>query len=286
MTLIISEIGSNWSSLEDLKESIKVSRLVGADCVKLQMYTHEELYGYGFTEHHLIEGGIIGTGKVETLAKYSVPYKLPGELPRAWIPELHECAKLNGIEFMCTAFSPEGLEYLDPYIDRIKVASSELTHIDMLYEARAQTKPVIASVAGASPGDISKLFQIIDRPDCAILYCVGAYPATNVNLYSIHSLRRLYNCEVGYSCHTADWVTPVYAANLFGASIIEKHFKIRDMPTPDNDHSILPSDFAKMVRAIKEGNIPYDWHRDDEEDMRQFHRRREVDGKYVRLKKV
>jgi sialic acid synthase SpsE len=223
MTFIIADVGSNWSTLEDLTDSINMVKACGADAVKFQFYSHKDLYGFG---------------------------SLTPNLKPEWLPILKQKADLAGIEFMCTAFSLEGLKLIDPLVKRHKVASSELPYEELIGTIYSLKKPVILSTGAASLGDIKLALSYLKNP--TLLYCVSNYPARNVNLFGIDKLKAEFGLDVGYSCHTDEWVTCVEAVVHHSASVIEKHFKLRDMPhSGDNPHSLEPQEFKKMVKAIK-----------------------------------
>lgn len=237
MTFIIAEVGSNWTSFEDAKDSISMAKNVGADAVKFQLYTQKALYGH----------------------EWDCPAPM-WELPLEWIPKLAEKAAACDIEFMCSAFSPELLKLVDPYVKRHKIASAELTYPELLLAAKETGKPILLSTGGSSLTDIGVAIELIEglegNTEITLMYCVSAYPAKNVNLSAIDRLRLFrvahkYACKVGYSCHTTDWYTPVAAVKYHGATVIEKHFKLRDMDTPDSPHSLNPEEFKEMVDAIK-----------------------------------
>src|SRR3990167_1071022 len=108
-TFIIAEIGSNWTSFEEAKDSISFAKQAGADAVKFQAFRVEALYGFydsQYGEHRAMGGN--------------------GELPLEWLPKLKEKADACGIEFMCSAFSPELYDVVNPYVLVHKIASSEL----------------------------------------------------------------------------------------------------------------------------------------------------------------
>lgn len=246
MTLIIGEIGSNHISKQDIFDSIVSLKECGADIAKLQLYSHKELYGYDGPQ-------------------------MAGEIPREWIPEFAEFAEKVGIELACTAFSPEGYRFIDPYVKRHKIASAEISDKDILKTIRKLGKPTLFSTGGATTSEINKTWLYLDGTDkdrklfntasmedqgqadvlSTVLYCVSAYPAQNVDLRNIQKLPCQNYERVGYSCHTSEFMTAVYAVRHYGAIVIEKHFKVRPMYTPDSDHSILPADFKRMVELIR-----------------------------------
>jgi sialic acid synthase SpsE len=215
----------------------------GADAVKFQMFTPKDLYG--LNQDWIVEkNGVLNWG---------------------WLPKLRIEADAHGIELMCTAFSPEGVDYVDQFVKRHKIASAELSHLPLLERVRATNKPVLVSTGGSSLKDIRLALAALGGLDVTLLYCVSAYPASDVNLYGINMLRKEFwpegrpdrGVSVGYSCHTADISTPVSAVHNHQAAVIEKHFKLRDMPTPDNDHALDPQRFKLMVRQIRSNPIDH-----------------------------
>lgn len=223
-TFVIAEVGSNFSSLRDCIDSIKSAKDCGADAAKFQYFSYYEMYGYGDMTHNL---------------------------PIDWLPKLKEAADGFGIEFMCTTFSKASLEDMDKYVVRHKIASSDLSYPQLLSAAKACRKPVILSSGGSNINEMSGALSLLDRRKVTLMYCISAYPSKNVNLFSIDKLRWQFNIPIGYSCHTAEWYTPVAAVRYHKASVIEKHFKLREMNTPDSKHSIIPDEFRKMVKAIR-----------------------------------
>ena len=95
---IIAEIGSNWriagkgdiTNLAAIDMTIRQAKACGADAVKFQMFTHEDLYGFPGDD------------------KFS--------LPRRYIPVIAEKCKKLGIDFMCTAFTADGVKFIDQYV--------------------------------------------------------------------------------------------------------------------------------------------------------------------------
>lgn len=272
MPFIIAEVGSNYKSLQDCLDSISMAKQVGADAVKFQLYTFNELYGFDPWREDIKDLETRANAEDVDGVRISCAME-KHELPKDWLPKLKEKADAVGIELMCTAFSPEGLEYVDRFVKRHKIASSEISHVPLLNAARKTKKPVIISTGGASPTDIALALNYSERVLTTLLYCVSVYPSTNVDLQGITKLREEFNLATGYSCHTAEWTTPVLAALHYGAEVIEKHFKLRDMDTPDNPHSILPDDFKLMARKI-EGSTFVPMPRPDESDMKTLHKRR------------
>lgn len=225
MAFIIAEVSSNWHSLADCVNSVVAAKEAGANAVKFQLFTQKDLYGFSDEPK-------------------------PSELNPEWVPMLAEKADSCGIEFMCTAFSPDALGFVDPYVKRHKIASSELTYPELLIAARRYERPIILSTGGATVGDIAQALKLLEYSKVSLLHCVAKYPAKNVNLYRLNALRE-FGKEVGYSCHTNDYMTAVMAAKTFGASIIEKHFRLPHIvDTPDVAHSIKPDEFKLMVRLM------------------------------------
>lgn len=243
---IIAEVGSNWKTFEHCTQSISQAKMCGADVVKFQLYNHKALYG--------IDGDV-----------------MPGELPIEWLPKLKGKADAFGIEFMCSAFSPELIDAVDPYVSTHKVASAELTHVRILQKLNDLGKPVILSTGASGIGDIGNALSILSNVEVTLLYCVAEYPARLVNLLTIPHMREAYGRDVGFSDHTTDILMIPKMAKDFGATVIEKHVNFIDgLSSADSPHSLTAEEFKWMCNSIKLN----EYQPVKETEMRSTHNRR------------
>lgn len=240
---VVAEIGSNWSSFEQCVESIGKAKAAGADAVKFQAFNAQALYGivplYGD------EGRKYGA-QVARVADSS--------LLLDWLPKLKEKAKACGIEFMCTAFSPELVEAVDPFVSVHKVASSDNTTPQMLKAVQKTGKPVLLSCGAASKGDVAQAVGLFPRDyPLVLLYCASAYPSRRHNLFLIDELREETGRMVGLSDHSQDVIyAPLAAVRTHGAVVIEKHVTaFPDMQSPDRPHSLTMDEFKIMVDYLR-----------------------------------
>lgn len=237
---VIAEIGSNWGSLEDCLRSIDMAAEAGADCVKFQMFTQEELYGFN-------------TGHVWL-----------NELPQDWIPKLKERADRAGIEFMCSAFSPGGVLYVDPYVSAHKIASAEAAHPEIVEACRRSDKPTFVSSGALEWSEFLTLLALDWKAGVIPTYCRASYPANDAQPWRMAA----WDGVKAFSDHSAD-VFPL-ALPMYGYSAIEKHVNFVGAKGPDADHSLSARDFSRLVRFAR--YAPEDEH--PPEDMIRSHRRR------------
>lgn len=223
---IVCEIGSNWFTLDHCKTSIHNAKSFGADAVKFQMFSSEELYGSDIRP-------------------------LTNTLPRDWVPILSEKAKAFQIEFMCTAFSADGVRFLNPYVVRHKIASAELCHTDMLKAAGESGKPIILSTGGHSISDVQYALNVLKGyKDITLLYCESSYPAYHTDLRKLQLLRD-FGYPVGLSDHSREIYSIPLLARREQCSVFEKHVNFVSATGPDAPHSLNGTEFREMVRAIR-----------------------------------
>ncbi|MES3012616.1 MAG: N-acetylneuraminate synthase family protein [Pseudomonadota bacterium] len=262
---IIAEIGSNWSTLNDAVQSIAQAKAAGADAVKFQAFDMEALYGMkpGTLPDHLRGRGI-------DMPTYW--------LPLAWLPKLKEKADACGIELLCTAFSPELVAAVDPFVTAHKIASSDATWPQLLSAVAACGKPVLLSTGAKNLVEIEHALRFCPTlSPTYLLYCVSAYPARMVNLVEMTVLAQRFKRRVGFSDHTLDIVGAPYQAVLAGACVIEKHFTaFPEMDTPDRPHSLKPDEFHLMVQYLRGERRPEIAPKIEERDTVLRHNRRLV----------
>ncbi len=247
---IIAEVGSNWLTFQDCIDSIVKAKHAWADAVKFQLFDDLSLFGMRRKpdEWQANYQAVIIGGK-----EYAAE---PHAVPSEWLPKLKEKADACGIEFMCTAFSPELYDVVNPFVSRHKIASAEACHIRILEKVNNYGKPVILSTGAKGELDIEAALSVLKDVEVTLMYCVAAYPASEVNLDALDVLRTRFGTPVGYSDHTTDVaVIPRLAAQL-GATVIEKHFTCVDADTPDRPHSLDPEQFRRMATCIR-SHVPF-----------------------------
>lgn len=252
---IIAEVGSNWQTLDDCIHSVRCAKECGADAVKFQAFNYEALYGV-----------VPDYAAVISIDPDLRIYNSLKDLPISWLPKLKEQADLCEIEFMCSAFSPELIDVVDPFVNIHKLASAEMCHVRMLEKLRSIGKPVFMSTGAHTVEEIGYALAILhdvdldskSPPPIVLMYCVAAYPAKEIHLDVIPHYRSDFGCLAGYSDHSTDVLVIPKAANMAGACVLEKHFTaIPDLKSPDREHSLTPTQFKNMVESVRKGSEAY-----------------------------
>lgn len=271
---IIADIGSNWcrgaSNAENLdmaRRAVKAAATARCNAVKFQLYTHEELYGYKEQNRF--------------------------ELPVEWLSWLREEADKANIQFMCTAFSPKGVEVVNDYVQIHKVASSDMKNVELLEAIAKTSKPLILSTGSSHYLEIQWVIQEwkdMSKAPLCVLDCVGAYPA-DASSYHLNLLGELYEHveAVGVSDHTLSNIVALTSIG-FGGTVFEKHFDpYKNMgfcDVPDSCVSIGPTEMSKYVEEIRLGFLATETllrrPRRCEDDFQTMHRRRVIALKDVK----
>tara|TARA_A100001015_G_C15041434_1_gene739913 strand:+ start:1705 stop:3951 length:2247 start_codon:yes stop_codon:yes gene_type:complete len=247
-TFIIAEIGNNHNGSIDLAiELIDLAVEAGADCVKFQLRQMDDLYKSG---DQIDESADLG-------AQYTLDLLSRFQLNNEeMIIALKHCID-RGVVPLCTPWDLESLKILEDFgLEVYKVASADFTNYELI-EAIANTKkPMICSTGMTSEQEIIKTIEFLNSKGAQyfLLHCNSTYPAPfkDVNLKYINNLKEMSGGIVGYSGHERD-INVCIAAVAMGANIIEKHFTVdRDMEGNDHKVSLLPDEFKKMVRAIRQ----------------------------------
>lgn len=212
-TLVIAEIGSCFESWQDIEESIRVIKDMGA-VPKLQAYHPEKLCSKERDPK-----------QYETLCHY--------ELPEEYI------VKAGSMGAFFSVFDRDMVAFLEESVapSIYKVSSPDCNNFPLIDVCVRTKKRVIVSESASYPAEAR-------WNGTEYLYCVPAYPASHAMLDNMKD-------HVGYSDHTTSLLVPALAVAK-GANVIEKHFKLRDMQTPDAPHSLLPKQFKQMIELIKE----------------------------------
>jgi sialic acid synthase SpsE len=182
--------------------------------------------------------------------------------------ELSEFTHSQGLQFIVTPFHLEAVDELEPYVDWYKVASSDITNLQLIDKIATKNKPILISSGGATETEIIRAKLICD---CVMMHCILDYPAGNVHL------ERIKNWYIqGYSDHSIFNLELLTTAWLLGAEYIEKHYTY-DKTLQGNDHYHamdkydlvrLNQHFDKILKYITEPN--------DNEDINKLQARRSL----------
>tara|TARA_Y100000389_G_scaffold154697_1_gene155245 strand:+ start:511 stop:1560 length:1050 start_codon:yes stop_codon:yes gene_type:complete len=169
--------------------------------------------------------------------------------------ELGRYIKSKGFDFVETLCSVSTLKLLNMVeVDKIKVASRDLTNIPLL-EALAKTnKPIILSTGMAEIFHLHRALKILKNSKVSILHCLSQYPAEyeRLNMNTIPFLQETHPDKIiGYSDHSLGIHIPIMAVTM-GAKIIEKHVTLdKNMKGTDQKGSAEPQEVKQMVHDIR-----------------------------------
>jgi len=244
---IIAELSANHNqNLQIALDTIYAAKEAGADAIKLQTYTPDWITLKCDKKEFLAEGLWQGEYLYDLYKRAMTPLE--------WHEELFRYARSLDLEVFSSPFSKEAVDFLEQFNPpAYKIASFEITDYDLIEYTAKKGKPMIISTGIATFEEIQDVVDICKNNELALLKCTSAYPAPKreVNLKTIPALKEIFKVEVGFSDHTLGISAPI-AAVAMGAKIIEKHFMLENLDTPDKEFSLTPKEFKEMVKAVRE----------------------------------
>ena len=244
---ISAEIGINHNGdMSICKKLIDVAVSAGCDAVKFQkrdidqVYTQEFLDSprespWGTTQRDQKKGLEFGKEQYEEIDKY--------------------CKKKN-IEWFASAWDLNSQEFLRQFnCNYNKVASAMIIYEDLLKKIAEEKKHTFISTGMSNLNDIKKAVEIFKSANCSfeLMHTVSTYPMKDedANLNIINTLRKKFNCNVGYSGHEAGLAIS-YAAAALGISSLERHITLsRAMYGSDQAASVEPNGLRQLVGGVR-----------------------------------
>ena len=234
-TTIIAEIGSNWEgNLGIAKKIILECKKAGADAVKFQMWRAKDLYSETHPDWTTIQKSELTFNKAEKIKKISDNL---------------------GIEFMCSAFYPEAVQFLESLnVQRYKIASRTCLLKDPFsretLENKAKTKKSMIISMGMG-GDKKKIQKIFLKNKIIFCYCISEYPLE----FNKINWKKAVNYD-GFSDHTMDITASILFTILKKQKkskeiIIEKHIKLQNSKGPDASTSIDTTQLSFLISHIR-----------------------------------
>ena len=134
-----------------------------------------------------------------------------------------------------------------------KIASLEITDLNLIGYVASKKKPIILSTGLASYKDIKTAVDLIKKyhNKIIILHCVSGYPTplSEINLLRIELIKEKFNTKfVGLSDHTVSSEASL-GSIFYGSCLIEKHFTL-NKKSLDGKFSLLPNEFKILSKKV------------------------------------
>ena len=250
---VIAELSANHRGDKQLAfEIIRAAHNAGADAIKFQHYSPETITVRGNHPDLQVKGGTLWDGRQlsDLYAEAMTPWEWTGDL-------VAEAQKL-GLDWLSSPFDTTAVDFLEQYkIPMYKIASFELVDLPLIRYVASKGKPMIMSTGMSTIDEIDRAVRAATESGArsvSILRCNSTYPANSaeMDLAAIPKMLSEWSIPVGLSDHTLSPVTAIGAVAL-GATIIEKHLTLqRSNGGPDGAFSLEPTEFAALVRDIRE----------------------------------
>lgn len=246
---VIAEIGNNHNGdLGLAKKLINEAAKAGADCAKFQMRNMDILYQ---------NKGNADDPSADLGSQYTMDLLSRFQLKNDQLFKAFDFCHEKGIIPLCTPFDRASLKSLETYgLKGYKVSSADFTNHDLLLELIRTGKPLICSTGMSTEQEVLQTIELLKghHSSYILMHCNSTYPAPlkDINLEYMEHLREAGNCLVGYSGHERG-INVALGAVARGAKVIEKHFTLdRNMEGNDHKVSLLPEEFSRMVKGIRE----------------------------------
>ena len=152
--------------------------------------------------------------------------------------------KEKPIAWTASVWDVPSMEFILGYdVPFIKIPSAKLTEYEFLKMAARSGRPLVLSTGMSTIEEIDEAVAILENNsngDYVLMHTNSTYPTPmeELNLLTIDSLRKRYNCIIGYSGHEYD-LEPTVVAVTLGAKMVERHVTL--------DHGMWGSDhFASL----------------------------------------
>ena len=243
---IIAEIGINHNgSVELAKKMIDIAVTTGCDAVKFQKRTIDVVY----TKEELVKERKSVFGNTNGDLKRGLEFGLKE------YKEIDKYCKKKGILWFASCWDEASVDFMEKFnVPCYKIASASLTDDNLLKYTKSKGKPILLSTGMSTMEQIKHAVKILGKDNLIIYHCTSTYPsdANEMNLRVIETLKKEFNCPVGYSGHERG-LTPSILAVALGACSVERHITTdRTNWGSDQAASLETAGLYHMVRDIRQ----------------------------------
>ena len=255
---VIAELGANHNGdMELAKTMIKTAKECGADCIKLQSISPDNIFSKKNYEDNYFLNDDYRNRTDYTLKTVMEAYSLSQQQEK----ELKAYCDELDIDFASTPFDEAGVDWLvdELHVPFIKVASMDIENIPFLRYIGSKHVPVVISTGLTGLADVVSGIEALEEGgarEICVLHCVSIYPPADeqVNLNNIDMYKKVFDqYPIGYSDHTFGTVAPIMSITK-GVCIIEKHFTMdKEMKGWDHKISANPEELKVICDAAEQG---------------------------------
>jgi len=248
LVFVVAEIGINHNGDVDIaKKLIDVAVEAGCDAVKFQKRTIEKVYSkealdsprespWGKTTREQKNGLEFTIKQYQTIDKYCKSKKIP------WFVSCWDVDSQILMRKFKTKYN--------------KVASAMLIHKKLVKTIAEERKYTFISTGMSTIKQIKQAIDIFKENKCdfELMHSHSSYPMpeNEANLRVIPMLKKKFGCNVGYSGHEKSGYLVSVAANVLGATSIERHITLdRTMYGSDQASSLEPPGLIRLVRDLR-----------------------------------
>jgi N-acetylneuraminate synthase len=243
---LIAEIGINHNGdINIAKKLIDEAIIAGFDAVKFQKRDIDLVYSKE----------ILDTPRESPWGKTTREQKNGLEFNLDSYQQIDNYCKSKKIDWFASAWDLNSLKFLDNFnLKYNKIASAMIVDKVFLNEVAKQKKYTFISTGMSTIKDIELAVDIFKKNNCPfeLMHSVSTYPMAveDANLLTINSLKRHFNCKVGYSGHE-DGVAVSLAAISLGISSLERHITLsRSMYGSDQSASLEPRGMRDLISSL------------------------------------
>lgn len=249
---ITAEIGINHNGdIKIAKKLIDMAKECGCNAVKFQKRTIEKVYSKE----------ILDSPRESPWGKTTRDQKMGLEFGKEEYDEINSYCQQKKIDWYASAWDIDSQLFLRQYnLKYNKVASAMLTHVELLKVIVEEKKHTFISTGMSTIEQIEKAVNIFRENDCPfeLQHSNSSYPMKleEANLLCIETLRKKFDCNVGYSGHEdSSYIVCLIAAAL-GSTSIERHITLsRSMYGSDQSASLEKPGLERMIRDVRRTNV-------------------------------
>ena len=243
---LIAEIGINHNGdINIAKQLIDEATLAGFDAVKFQKRDVNLVYSKE----------ILDTPRESPWGTTTREQKNALEFNFDDYKKIDIYCKSKNIDWFASAWDLNSLKFLNKFnLKYNKIASAMIVDKAFLNEVAKERKYTFISTGMSTIKNIEVAVDIFKKNNCPfeLMHSVSTYPMAveDANLLTINSLKKYFNCKVGYSGHE-DGVTVSLAATSLGISSLERHITLsRSMYGSDQAASLEPRGMRELVSSL------------------------------------